>query len=192
MVVIKGLSFGGKRFYVLKNKEVQLIRVQMIADVWHSMTCIIKLTISTVAVICLFQVKIQFAASVSIESLKKFLEGQQNGKTAQDAVQGLDIVMRQIPSNRFTPVDRSFFPLDGYKSKYLGEGCEVQFGFYQSVRPSEWKAMLVNIDGKIQYLIRLISNKVWSWSILKMWNLMFYCSMFSEKHRKHWRLKDYC
>ena len=33
MVVIKGLSFGGKRFYVLKNKEVQLIRVQMIADV---------------------------------------------------------------------------------------------------------------------------------------------------------------
>ena len=109
---------------------------------------------------CFFQVKIQFAASVSIDSLKRFLEGQQNGKTAQDAVQGLDIVMRQIPSNRFTPVDRSFFPLDGYGSKYLGEGCEVQFGFYQTVRPSEWKAMLVNIDGKIQYLIRLISNKV--------------------------------
>ena len=112
------------------------------------------------SLICFFQVKIQFAASVSIDPLKRFLEGQQNGKTAQDAVQGLDIVMRQIPSNRFTPVDRSFFPLDGYKSKYLGEGCEVQFGFYQSVRPSEWKAMLVNIDGKIQYLIRLISNKV--------------------------------
>ena len=74
-------------------------------------------------------------------------------------MQALDIVMRQIPSNRFTPVGRSFFPLDGYGSKYLGEGCEVQFGFYQSVRPSEWKAMLVNIDGKIQYLIRLISNK---------------------------------
>ena len=109
---------------------------------------------------CFFQVKIQFAASVSIDSLKRFLEGQQNGKTAQDAVQGLDIVMRQIPSNRFTPVGRSFFPLDGYGSKYLGEGCEVQFGFYQTVRPSEWKAMLVNIDGKIQYLIRLISNKV--------------------------------
>lgn len=30
----------------------------------------------------------------------------------------------------------------------IGEGCEVQFGFYQSVRPSEWKVMLVNIDGK--------------------------------------------
>ena len=111
------------------------------------MTCIIKLTISTVAFICLFQVKIQFAASVSIESLKKFLEGQQNGKTAQDAVQALDIVMRQIPSNQFTPVGRSFFPFNG-RGRPLGEGCEVQFGFYQSIRPSQWKAMLVNIDGK--------------------------------------------
>ena len=31
--VIKGLSFGEKRCYVLNNKEVQLIRVQMIAEV---------------------------------------------------------------------------------------------------------------------------------------------------------------
>ena len=166
------------------------MRVQMIDEVWHLLTS--TCFVNRQSLHCLnffFQVKIQFAASVSIDSLKRFLEGQQNGKTAQDAVQGLDIVMRQIPSNRFTPVDRSFFPLDGYGSKYLGEGCEVQFGFYQSVRPSEWKAMLVNIDGKIQYLIRLISNKVIMInSIKKMWNLMFYRSIFSEKHRKHWRL----
>ena len=109
-------------------------------------------TISTGDFICLFQVKIQFAASVSIESLRKFLMGQQNGKSAQDAVQALDIVMRQIPSNHFTPVGRSFFPLDGYGAKDLGEGCEVQFGFYQSIRPSQWKAMLVNIDGKILHV----------------------------------------
>ena len=112
------------------------------------MTCIIKLTISTGAFIYLFQVKIQFAALVSIESLKKFLEGQKNGKTAQDAVQALDIVMRQIPSNQYTPVGRSFFPFNG-RGRPLGEGCEVRFGFYQSIRPSQWKAMLVNIDGKI-------------------------------------------
>lgn len=112
------------------------------------MICVIKLTICTVALICLFQVKIQFAASVSIDSLNKFLDGQQNGKSAQDAVQALDIVMRQVPSNRFTPVGRSFFPLNG-RGQPLGEGCEVHFGFYQSIRPSQWKAMLVNIDGKI-------------------------------------------
>ena len=113
------------------------------------MICNIKLTISTGAFICLFQVKIQFAAAVSIDSLKKFLMGQQNGNSAQDALQALDTVMRQIPSNRFTPVGQSFFPLDGYGSQYLGEGCELQFGFYQSIKPSQWKAMLVNIDGKI-------------------------------------------
>ena len=80
--------------------------------------------------------------------------GQQNGKSAQDAVQALDIVMQQMPSNKFTTVGRSFFRL-GYRPENLGEGCEVQFGFYQSIRPSQWKAMLVNIDGKIQiqYLI---------------------------------------
>ena len=97
---------------------------------------------------CLYQVKIQFAALVSLVELKNFLMGQQNGKAAQDAVQGLDIVLRQIPSYRFTPVGRSFFPFDSRRARPLGEGCEVQFGFYQTVRPSEWKAMLVNIDGK--------------------------------------------
>ena len=74
--------------------------------------------------------------------------GKQNGKAAQDAVQGLDIVLRQMPSYRFTPVGRSFFPFDSRRARPLGEGCEVQFGFYQGVRHSEWKAMLVNIDGK--------------------------------------------
>lgn len=78
--------------------------------------------------------------------------GKQNGKMAQDAVQALDIVMRQIPSFQFTPVGRSFFPMDGYGSRPLGEGCEVQFGFYQSIRHSEWKAMLVNIDGEFFFI----------------------------------------
>ena len=65
----------------------------------------------------------------------------------QDAVQALDIVVREMPSFHYTPVGRSFFPFDG-QGRPLGEGCEVQFGFYSSVRHSEWKAMLVNIDGK--------------------------------------------
>ena len=85
--------------------------------------------------------------------------GKQNGKMAQDAVQALDIVMRQIPSFQFTPVGRSFFPMDGYGSRPLGEGCEVQFGFYQSIRHSEWKAMLVNIDGEFFFIWNLVSLK---------------------------------
>ena len=93
------------------------------------------------------QVKIQLAASVSLLRLNNFLSGKQNGKVPQDAVQALDIVMREMPSRYYTPVGRSFFPFDG-QGRPLGEGCEVQFGFYSSVRHSEWKAMLLNIDGK--------------------------------------------
>ncbi len=93
------------------------------------------------------QIKIQFAAPVSLLELKNFLSGKQNGKVPQDAVQALDIVMRQMPSLYYTPVGRSFFPDDG-RGKPLGEGCEVKFGFYSSIRHSEWKAMLLNIDGK--------------------------------------------
>ena len=55
--------------------------------------------------------------------------------------------MREMPSFYYTPVERSFFPFDGQGTP-LGEGCEVHFGFYSRVRHSEWKAMLVNIDGK--------------------------------------------
>jgi len=92
------------------------------------------------------QVKIQFEAVVSLRELRDFLMGKQSGKMVQRAVQALDIVVRQIPSYQFTPVGRSFFALDGHP---VGEGCEVKFGFRQSIRHSEWKAMLVNIDGEI-------------------------------------------
>lgn len=91
-----------------------------------------------------FKVKIQCAGAVSLVELKNFLMGK-NGRNAQDTVQALDIVLRQIPSCTYTPVGRSFFPMNGH-GRPIGEGCEVQFGFYQSVRPSEWKVMLVNID----------------------------------------------
>ena len=94
----------------------------------------------------IFQVKIQFAKSVNVADLNDFLSGKQNGKTVQDAVQALDIVLRQMPSNHFTPIGRTFFPIDS-QGRPIGEGCEVKFGFYQSVRPSQWKVMLVNIDG---------------------------------------------
>jgi len=79
--------------------------------------------------------------------LYNFLSGKQNGSMPQDAVQALDIVMREMPSFYYTPVGRSFFPFDG-QGRPLGEGCEAQFGFYSSVRHSGWKAMLLNIDGK--------------------------------------------
>ena len=79
--------------------------------------------------------------------LNNLLSGKQNGKIPQDAVQALDIVLPQMPSIHYTPVGGSFFTFDG-QGRLLGEGCEGKFGFYSSIQHSEWKAMLVNIDGE--------------------------------------------
>ena len=49
------------------------------------------------------------------------------------------------------PIGRSFFtPPDGRHAD-LGGGCEVWTGFYQSIRPSQWKTMLVNVDGEFTF-----------------------------------------
>lgn len=77
-----------------------------------------------------------------------------------ESVQAMDVILRHLPSMRYTPVGRSFFSspnvalgghhaAGGYNSSdsKLGGGREVWFGFHQSVRPSQWKMML-NIDGR--------------------------------------------
>ena len=90
--------------------------------------------------------QIKFAAQVNLDELKAFLDPTATGKMPQESVQALDIVLRQMPCYSFTPVGRSFFPPSD-RGRPLGEGCDMRSGFSQSLRPSQWKAMLVNIDG---------------------------------------------
>ncbi|XP_037080331.1 protein argonaute-2-like [Pollicipes pollicipes] len=91
-----------------------------------------------------FHVSIRWKAQVSLYQLEEALEGRQRA-IPYDAVQALDVVMRHLPSMKYTPVGRSFFSApEGYYHP-LGGGREVWFGFHQSVRPSQWKMML-NID----------------------------------------------
>ncbi|XP_014671419.1 PREDICTED: protein argonaute-2-like isoform X2 [Priapulus caudatus] len=92
-----------------------------------------------------FKVSIKWAAQVSLVNLKNMVEGKTN-IVPYDAIQALDVVMRQLPSMRYTPVGRSYFsPPSSNDNNSLGGGRDVWFGFYQSVRPSQWKMML-NID----------------------------------------------
>ncbi|XP_046362549.1 protein argonaute-2-like isoform X2 [Haliotis cracherodii] len=91
-----------------------------------------------------FKVAIKWVAQVSLYLLEEALEGRTQ-QIPLDAIQALDVVMRHLPSMKYTPVGRSFFsPPEGYEHP-LGGGREVWFGFHQSVRPSHWKMML-NID----------------------------------------------
>ena len=91
-----------------------------------------------------FRVAIKWVAQVSLYALEEALEGRTR-TIPKDVVDALDVVMRHLPSMKYTPVGRSFFSApEGYFHP-LGGGREVWFGFHQSVRPSQWKMML-NID----------------------------------------------
>uniref|UniRef100_A0A7E4W4Z4 Protein argonaute-1 n=1 Tax=Panagrellus redivivus TaxID=6233 RepID=A0A7E4W4Z4_PANRE len=106
-----------------------------------------------------FKVAIKYVSVVSLARLDEAMGGRiQN--VPIDAVQAMDVILRHLPSMRYTPVGRSFFsspqaPLAGghagqagapyHSDSKLGGGREVWFGFHQSVRPSQWKMML-NID----------------------------------------------
>ncbi|XP_064651862.1 protein argonaute-2-like isoform X2 [Lineus longissimus] len=91
-----------------------------------------------------FKVAIKWIAQVSLYALEEALDGKMQ-QIPFDAILALDVVMRHLPSMKYTPVGRSFFsPPEGYDHP-LGGGREVWFGFHQSVRPSHWKMML-NID----------------------------------------------
>jgi hypothetical protein len=66
----------------------------------------------------------------------------------QDSLQALDIVLRYLPSQRFTPVGRSFFQPPHLSSAFhcLGGGREVWFGHHQSLQPA-LNRMMLNVDG---------------------------------------------
>lgn len=92
-----------------------------------------------------FKVAIRFEAKVSLFALEEALQGKAMS-VPYDSIQALDVIMRHLPSMRYTPVGRSFFsPPQIDFNNPLGGGREVWFGFHQSVRPSQWK-MSLNID----------------------------------------------
>ncbi|VDM60322.1 unnamed protein product [Angiostrongylus costaricensis] len=97
-----------------------------------------------------FTVTVKWAGQVSLSTLEDAMEGRVR-QVPFEAVQAMDVILRHLPSLKYTPVGRSFFsPPAQQHGQYhmeskLGGGREVWFGFHQSVRPSQWKMML-NID----------------------------------------------
>lgn len=68
--------------------------------------------------------------------LGEFLAGKR-ADGPQEALQILDIVLRELSVKRFCPVGRSFFSPDIKAPQRLGEGLESWCGFYQSIRPTQ-------------------------------------------------------
>lgn len=105
---------------------------------------------------------IKFAARADLHHLGMFLQGRQ-ADAPQEALQVLDIVLRELPTSRYVllspaafpllvlypsfvlivlyfrycPVGRSFYSPDLGRRQPLGEGLESWRGFYQSIRPTQ-------------------------------------------------------
>ncbi|KAL1820630.1 hypothetical protein ACET3Z_015499 [Daucus carota] len=117
-----------------------------------------------------FKIVIKLASRANLHHLDMFLKGKQTD-SPQEALQVLDIVLREMPTSRFCPVGRSFYdPAIG--SKYpLGDGLESWRGFYQSIRPTQM-GLSLNIDMSstafieplpvIDFVSQLLNRDVWS------------------------------
>ncbi|XP_074269555.1 protein argonaute 1 [Silene latifolia] len=91
-----------------------------------------------------FKVVIKLAARVDLHHLGMFLQGRQ-ADAPQEALQVLDIVLRELPTTRFSPVGRSFYSPHLGRREPLGDGLESWRGFYQSIRPTQM-GLSLNID----------------------------------------------
>ncbi|KAG9133575.1 hypothetical protein Leryth_016526 [Lithospermum erythrorhizon] len=91
-----------------------------------------------------FKVVIKFAARADLHHLGMFLQGKQ-ADAPQEALQVLDIVLRELPTSRYYPVGRSFYSPNLGRRQPLGEGLESWRGFYQSIRPTQM-GLSLNID----------------------------------------------
>ncbi|CAI9113305.1 OLC1v1013879C1 [Oldenlandia corymbosa var. corymbosa] len=91
-----------------------------------------------------FKVVIKLAARADLHHLGMFLQGRQ-ADAPQEALQVLDIVLRELPTSRYCPVGRSFYAPDLGRRQPLGEGLESWRGFYQSIRPTQM-GLSLNID----------------------------------------------
>ncbi|KAF7089423.1 hypothetical protein CFC21_092402 [Triticum aestivum] len=91
-----------------------------------------------------YKVAIKFAAGADLRHLREFMAGRQPDEP-QGALQVLDVVLREVASQRYLSVRRSFYSPDIRTPQRLGDGLQSWFGFYQSIRPTQM-GLSLNID----------------------------------------------
>ncbi|RLN12539.1 hypothetical protein C2845_PM09G17500 [Panicum miliaceum] len=91
-----------------------------------------------------YRVAIKFAARADLHHLRQFIDGRQ-ADAPQEALQVLDIVLRELANQRYVSIGRSFYSPDIRKPQRLGDGLQSWCGFYQSIRPTQM-GLSLNID----------------------------------------------
>uniref|UniRef100_A0A0D9VJC7 Piwi domain-containing protein n=2 Tax=Leersia perrieri TaxID=77586 RepID=A0A0D9VJC7_9ORYZ len=94
-----------------------------------------------------FKVVIKFAARADLHHLAMFLAGRQ-ADAPQEALQVLDIVLRELPTARYSPVARSFYSPNLGRRQQLGDGLEnmSSTAFIEPLPVIDFVAQLLNRD----------------------------------------------
>ncbi|XP_050530868.1 protein argonaute-2-like isoform X2 [Daktulosphaira vitifoliae] len=110
-----------------------------------------------------FNIQTSHVNTINMSKIEEYLKNGSSNSPPQEALQALDIVMKNRPfSLRFVNAGRSFFPIPRQFPTDLGEGSELWKGFFQSPVIG-WKPFL-NIDvahkgfPKHQSIIEYIKN----------------------------------
>ncbi|KAJ0238931.1 Protein argonaute 5 [Hirschfeldia incana] len=91
-----------------------------------------------------FKVAIKLASRPDLFQLQQFLRRQQR-EAPYETIQVLDVVLRDLPSQKYVAVGRSFFdPRLGRRGE-LGDGVEYWSGYFQSLRLTQM-GLSLNID----------------------------------------------
>ncbi|CAL8577970.1 Protein argonaute, variant 2 [Xanthoria parietina] len=95
----------------------------------------------------LHRVAIRKSAAVDLQNIYAYLEGRADfGPGVIDAINFLDHVVRETPSNRHINIKKSYFDWNTGDREFLGGGVEAMRGIYQSIRMAEGKRLVINVD----------------------------------------------
>nr|CAD7397522.1 unnamed protein product [Timema cristinae] len=92
-----------------------------------------------------YKVTVKFANMINLGTLKEYMKTGSSQGPPQEAIQAVDIALREAAANKFVQVGRSFFTAPtGGRIISLGDGLEMWYGFFQSAILG-WKPF-INID----------------------------------------------
>ncbi|XP_078432316.1 protein argonaute PNH1-like [Wolffia australiana] len=120
-----------------------------------------------------FAITIKHVARADLHHLREFLAGKQQ-EASQEALQVLDIVMRELSAQSYVSIGRSFYSPDLRRPQRLGGGLQSWRGFYQSIRPTQM-GLSLNIDMSctafieplpvIEFAAQIIGKDALSWPL---------------------------
>ncbi|KAK4343475.1 hypothetical protein RND71_036569 [Anisodus tanguticus] len=93
---------------------------------------------------CKFTVTIKFISLANMLLLRELLSGKQVDNPPE-ALKIIDIVLRELASQRYISVGRFFYSPNIKKPESLGNGLQSWRGFYQSIKPTQM-GLSLNID----------------------------------------------